>query len=269
MKRNKGTYTLITGASNGLGKEFAYEFAKRGNNLVLVSLPDEDLDKYCRDLEHRYSIKAFSYETDLTKEDSPAELANWVKDNFSVNILVNNAGVGGSKLFEVSSVEYLDKIIMLNIRALTLITRMMLSELKKHNPSYILNIASIAAFSPIPFKTVYPASKAFVYSFSRSLHEELKGSPVRISVISPGPIMTNSDTIKRINRMGFYGRFGLLSANRIAQISISSMFKGKDVIIPGILNKVNFFLIRAVPLRIRLYLLSRLIRKEIKGEDVS
>jgi len=269
MKRNKGTYTLITGASNGLGKEFAYEFAKRGNNLVLVSLPDEDLDKYCKDLEHRYSIKAFSYETDLTKEDSPAELANWVKDNFSVNILVNNAGVGGSKLFEVSSVEYLDKIIMLNIRALTLITRMMLSELKKHNPSYILNIASIAAFSPIPFKTVYPASKAFVYSFSRSLHEELKGSPVRISVISPGPIMTNSDTIKRINRMGFYGRFGLLPANRIAQISISSMFKGKDVIIPGILNKVNFFLIRAVPLRIRLYLLSRLIRKEIKGEDVS
>jgi short-subunit dehydrogenase len=269
MKSNKETYTLITGASNGLGKEFAYEFAKRGHNLILVSLPDEDLDEYSKDLEHRYSIKAYCYETDLTKESSPAELTSWVKDNFSVNILVNNAGVGGSKLFEVSSVEYLDRIIMLNIRALTLITRIMLSELKKHNPSYILNVASIAAFSPIPFKTVYPASKAFVYSFSRSLHEELKGSQVRISVISPGPIMTNSDTIKRINKMGFYGRFGLLSANRVAQISISSMFKGKKVIIPGILNKLNFFLIRAVPLRIRLYLLSRLIRKEIKGEPVS
>jgi short-subunit dehydrogenase len=263
MKGNTETYTLITGASNGLGKEFACEFAKRGNNLILVSLPGEDLDKYCKELEQRYDIKASYFETDLTKEGSPAELADWVKDHFSVNILVNNAGVGGSRHFEESSVEYLDRIIMLNIRALTLITRLMLTELRKHNPSYILNVASIAAYSPIPFKTVYPASKAFVYSFSRSLNVELRGSPVKITVLSPGPIMTNSDATERIKKMGFYGKFGLLSANRIAQISISSMFKGKKVIIPGILNKVNYCLLRVVPLRIRLYVLSRLFRKDI------
>jgi len=266
MKTSPEPYALITGASNGLGKEIAYEFAQRGNNLILVSLPGENLDNYCKDLEFKYKIKVRYYETDLTKENSPVELAKWVKDHFSVNILVNNAGVGGSRLFEDSSVEYLDTIILLNIRALTLITRLLLTELKKHNPAYILNVASIAAFSPIPYKTVYPASKAFVYSFSRSLHEELKGSTVRISVISPGPIMTNSDTVYRIKKMGFYGRFGLLSANKVAQIAIRSMLDGKEVIIPGFLNKVNFFLIRAVPLRIRLYLLSRIIRKEIRGE---
>jgi short-subunit dehydrogenase len=266
MKSSLKPYTLITGASNGLGKEFAHEFAKRGHNLILVSLPGENLDKYCKELEYKHKINARYYEADLTKENSPVELTNWVKENFSVNILVNNAGVGGSKHFEESSVEYLDTIILLNIRALTLITRLMLSELKGYSPSYILNVASMAAFSPIPYKTVYPASKAFVYSFSRSLHEELKGSCVKISVINPGPIMTNSDTVHRIKKMGFYGRFGLLSANRVAQIAISSMFKGKKVIIPGVLNKVNFFLLRAVPLRIRLNLLSRLIRKEIMGE---
>ena len=266
MKSNADPYTLITGASNGLGKEIAYEFAKKGNNLILVSLPGENLENYCRELELKYKIRARFYESDLTKERSPAELTDWVKANFSVNILVNNAGVGGSKLFEESSVEYIDTIILLNIRALALITRLMLSELKEHNPAYILNVASMAAFSPIPYKTVYPASKAFVYSFSRSLHEELKKTSVKISVISPGPIMTNSDTAYRIRKMGFYGRFGLLSANKVAQIAINSMFNGKKVIIPGVLNKVSYFLLRIIPSRIRLYFLSRLIRKEIRKE---
>ena len=267
MNKDNKTYTLITGASRGLGKEIAYEFARRRNNLILVALPGENLESLCKNLELKYKISASYYETDLTKENAPLELTYWVKNNFSVNILVNNAGVGGSVLFKESSAEYLDAIILLNVRALALITRQMLPELKRHDSAYILNVASLAAFSPIPYKTVYPASKAFVYSFSRSLQEELKGTSIKISVLCPGQIMTNSDTVKRIKKLGIYGRFGLLPADKIAQIAISSMLNGKEVIIPGVLNKVNLFLIKTVPSRIRISLFARLVRKEITSTE--
>ena len=122
----------------------------------------------------------------------------------------------------------------------------------------------MAAFSPIPFKTVYPASKAFVYSFSRCLQEELKGSTIKVSVINPGPIMTNPDVIARIEKHGFLGKIGLLSAKKIAQIAITNLLNGRFVIIPGFFNKINLLLIRIIPTRIRLSMLSKLFRKELK-----
>jgi short-subunit dehydrogenase len=268
MKKDEKAYTLITGASKGLGKEIAYECARRGNNLILVALPGEDLKGFCRYLELKYKISASCYETDLTKNNAPLELTYWVKKNFSVNILINNAGVGGTIPFGECSADYMDKIILLNIRALTLITRQMLSELKKHSRAYILNVASLAAFSPIPFKTVYPASKAFVYSFSRGLQEELKGTSVRVSVLCPGQIMTNHDAEERIKRLGLLGRFGLLPADKIARIAISSLLNDKKIIIPGILSKVNLFIIKALPSGIRIHLFARLVRKEIKAKVV-
>jgi short-subunit dehydrogenase len=269
MKKDEKPYTLITGASKGLGKEIAHEFARRSNNLILVALPGEDLKGFCKHLELKYKISVGCYETDLTKNNAPLELTYWIKRNFSVNILVNNAGVGGSIPFEECSADYIDKIILLNIRALTLITRQMLSELKKHSRAYILNVASLAAFSPIPFKTVYPASKAFVYSFSRGLQAELKGTSVRVSVLCPGQIVTNHDTEERIKRLGLLGRFGLLPADKIARIATSSLLSDKKIIIPGILSKVNLFVIRAVPSGIRIHLFARLVRKEIKAKVVS
>jgi short-subunit dehydrogenase len=264
MKNNTNIYTLITGASKGLGKEIAYEFARRRNNLILVALPGENLESFCQHLELEYHISASFYEADLTRENAPLELTHWIKSNFSVNILVNNAGVGGSVPFTECSVEYLDKIIFLNVRAMALITRQMLPELKRHPRAYILNVASMAAFSPIPYKTVYPASKAFVYSFSRSLQEELRGTSVNVSVLCPGQMMTNPDAMERIVKLGFYGRFGLLPADKIARIGINSMLNGKKIIIPGILNKVNLFVLWVVPSGIRIHLFARLVRKEIK-----
>ncbi len=271
MVNDTKPYTLITGASKGLGREIAKEFARRGNNLILVALPGEGLQNLCKHLESKYRISTRFYETDLTRENAPFELTYWVKNNFSVNILVNNAGVGGSIPFRDCSADYLDKIILLNVRALSLITRQMLPELKKHSGAYILNIASLAAFSPIPFKTVYPASKAFVYSFSRGLQEELRETSVKVSVICPGQMITNPDTEERINNLGFLGRFGLLSTEKVARITVNSVLKGKKVIVPGILSKVNLFIIRAVPSGIRIPLFARLIRREIKraGRDNS
>jgi uncharacterized protein len=256
-------FTLITGASTGLGKELAIACARRGMNLLLVALPDGNLELLCRDLEREFGIRARSFETDLTERSAIQGLAEQVLGDYRVNFLINNAGIGGSHAFETSAVDDIDNIILLNIRALSLLTRLMIPELKSHSQSYILNVSSMAAFSPIPFKTVYPASKAFVSNFSRSLSQELKGSSVRVSVVYPGPIATNPDVVRRIMKQGAAGQVGLLPASCIAAICLKSVRHHKEVIVPGIMNKLMLLVIRVVPAWIRLRFLSRVIRREI------
>ena len=117
MKNISKTYTLITGASTGLGKELAMECAKRKMNLILVSLPKEKLAELCNQVSTQYGISASYYEIDLTQKNAPFKLIDWVKNNFLVNIIINNAGVGGTYPFDKSPIEYIDTIIQLNIRA--------------------------------------------------------------------------------------------------------------------------------------------------------
>jgi len=255
--------TLITGASQGLGREIAIECARRGQDLVLVALPGRDLGEFCRNLAGEFGVSAACYETDLTDKDAIVALAEDVLSTHRINFLVNNAGTGGTIQFDTTSLDYLDNIIQLNIRALSMLTRLMIPELKSHPESFILNVSSMAAFSPIPFKTVYPASKAFVYNFSRSLSRELRGTSVKVAVVHPGPILTNPDVILRIIRQGAAGKVGLLLAREIACIAIDGARKGREVIIPGLMNKINLFLMRVVPEEIRLSMLSRVIRREI------
>lgn len=266
MNENKNPYTLITGAGAGLGKAFAFECAKQKMNIILVSLWGEKLKELCHHLAGEYHVKARYFETDLTKKKSILDLHQWITDNnLPVNMLINNAGTGGSMPFDRSDIDYIDRIIMLNIRALSLLSRLLISELKKHPKSYILNVSSMTAYSPIPYKTVYPASKAFVYSFSRSLREELKHSSINVCVMNPGPILTNADVLERIKRQGWLGKVNALTAQRVAKISLTAMLRGKLVIVPGIMSNINLLLIRIVPCRFRLLLMSRVLRREFAG----
>jgi short-subunit dehydrogenase len=257
------TYTLITGASLGLGREFAIACAKRGMNLLLVSLPGENLPAFGKELSDKHEIDVMTYEYDLTKKEAIFELIDHINNCYSVNMIINNAGFGGCMHFEVSSPEYLDNMIQLNIRAVSLIIRLMIPELMRHQRSWIMNVSSMAAFSPMPYKTIYPASKAFVYSFSRGLAEELKNTPIRISIVNPGPIMTNDEVISRINKQGYFGKLCVYEAEYIATTSLNQMLKGKRVIVPGFPNKVYRLLLKLVPLSIRLRFLSKVFRREL------
>ncbi len=255
-------YTLITGASTGLGKQLAIECAGRGMNLILVSLPNENLDELAKELIIQFKVSVIFREEDLTIRDSVEEIARWIRDNYSINMLINNAGIGGTHLFEDSELNYLNDIIQLNIRAMVLLTRLLLPELQKHEKGYILNVSSLAAFSPVPYKTIYPASKAFIYHFSRGLRAELKNSNINVSVLNPGPIRTNSDVRKRINNQSSYVRMSILSPERIARIAIRKLLKGKSVIIPGFLNHFNSVVIRLVPVSFRLNVGTFIFKRE-------
>jgi uncharacterized protein len=259
-------YTLITGASSGLGKEMAIECASQGQNVILVALPGRNLDVLSGELEKEFGIRAAWYEVDLTHKEEIHAMVKDVLSRYKVNFLINNAGTGGTIPFEESSVEYLERIIQLNITAVSLLTRLLIPELKKYNKAWILNVSSMAAFSPFPYKTIYPASKAFVANFSRSLGEELKETNVKVAVLHPGPILTNPDVAIRIIKQGSKGKRGLYPARELARLSIQGVKQGKQVMVPGMANKFNKMLMTYMPSEIVLPFLSRVIVREIKAE---
>jgi short-subunit dehydrogenase len=254
---------LITGGSQGLGKEIAIALAKRKINILLVSLPGEGLAETAKEIERLYNVSVKYFEIDLTRLDSVYQIAAWAKANAKISILINNAGIGGSKCFEDASVKYIENIIMLNIRATSLLTRLLINELKEAEEAFILNVASMASFSPIAYKTVYPASKAFIYSFSRGLYEELRGTSVFVSVLHPGPIKTNPEVCRRISQQGFLGKMGLITTEKLAELAVKQLFKRDSLIIPGFVNKMNWLLIKIVPIWIRLPLVSNVVKKEL------
>ncbi len=211
-------YTLITGASSGIGKEMAWYCGSLGMNLILVSLPDESLCEVGLEIAEKHNIKVVYFETDLTKLDSPVEVFNWTQAlDLDVDILINNAGVAGASVFETSDIQYIDSRILLNVRALVILSRLFLPVLKTHQKSYILNVGSLAGFFPIPYKSLYSSSKAFILYFSKSLQYELKGTGVNVSILCPNGVRTNPTTNARINSHGRIGKLTELSAGFVAR----------------------------------------------------
>lgn len=261
-------YTLITGAGNGLGKEMAIECARRGISVLLVSLSGRNLKKFCQSLRDTFQVEADFFECDLTETGSIEKVVDWVRGSYQVNCLINNAGLGGTYPFEESEPEELELIIQLNIKVMVILTRLMIPLLKIHSKAYILNVSSMAALSPVPFKTVYAASKTFVVSFSKGLWEELKNTPVRVSVLLPGPMLTNPEISQRTMRQGFIAVAGILSPGETSRIALDALFKGKAFILPGFRNKLNSLLVRIVPAALRIYILSRIMRNEILPRQI-
>lgn len=260
---DQNTFTVITGASQGLGKALAEVCARQGQNLILVSLPGEHVQDTAKELMYRYAVRVICYETDLTKAESVSETVNYIK-KYNINILINNAGTGGTKRFTDASLAYIDDILLLNMRSLVVLTHQLLPTLKKQKESYILNISSLAAFSPMPYKTIYPASKAFVYSFSRGLNAELKGSNIHVAVAHPGGMPTNNDTTSRINSHGKFIRSSILSAETTATICMKKLLRKESIIIPGKINRFSSILQRLMPVRFQLKIMSNKLQHELR-----
>lgn len=259
-------YTLITGASCGLGKEMAEECGKRGMHLLLTALPKEKIEKTGKELAQKYNIDVQTFEADLTNSLEVRKLAETVSEKYEIEALINNAGLGGAQPFLEATPEFIEQIILLNMNALVLITRLLLPNLKRQERAYVLNIASMAAFSPMPYKTVYPASKAFVYSFSRGLSSELKNTGISISVAHPSGMRTNEHSTNSIDNHNFIIRSTTLSVKKVAQICIRGMLNRKKLIIPGFLNKVSWILLRITPVWFRLLLMRSSIKKDINRQ---
>lgn len=259
------TYTLITGASSGIGKAMAWYCGSLGMNLILVSLPGEGLSQVASAIAQKHNVKAVYFETDLSQIDSPDEVLKWTQSNgLDVTVLINNAGVAGASVFEKSDVKYIDNRIMLNIRALVMLTRLFLPVLRTHTNSYILNVGSMAGFFPIPYKCMYSASKAFVFYFSKAMRCELLGTGVSVSVLCPNGVRTNPTTNVRIDSHGKVGRLTEKSVELVARKGIDGMLKNKFLIIPGEINRFLLVVQKLIPSAIQQKFLVREFMKEVK-----
>lgn len=266
---NKDYFTLITGASSGIGKALAEEGAKRGWNLALVSLPGENLKEFSESLGKNHPIKTEFLEIDLTEENAAGSVYEWCRNrDIRLDKLINNAGVGMGDHFENMSQKFYVKMMRLNMVSLVSLTRLFLPELKKLPSAYILNAGSMAGFYPSPYKAVYAASKSFVNMFSLALKEELCQSGISVSVLSPGSVATNEGVKKRIPKNFYLARVTLLSSDQVARIALNKMLKGKGLIIPGFINKFYYFAGYVFPNKLRAKFLSRLFRKHyLQGSD--
>lgn len=263
----KNNYTLVTGASTGLGKELALECARQGRNLILTALPGENIDKLGEEISGKYEVLVQTFETDFTRVGAVELFADKLNKKYALNLLVNNAGIGGTVSFLEASPEYIDQIVLLNMRALVLLTRLLLPNLKLNKESYILNIASMASFGPMPFKTVYPASKAFVYSFSRGLGAELRGTGISVSVAHPGGMKTNAEVTRRIERHGKLIQATAVSVEKVAKICIRQTLKKDKLIIPGFMNKISWLILKTIPVWLRLIIMRNSLQSELKETD--
>ena len=256
-------YTVITGASSGLGKEFCVQCASLGYNIIMIALPGSNISLFGKQLAKTYHIRVEVLEFDMTNSMLLLEKLQYINDNFEVDRLINNAGVGGSTAMNNASFEAMDLILQVNIRSMVLITRKLLPQLLQKKQGYIINVSSMAAFTPIAYKTVYPASKAFISSFSLGLREEYYRSGLSVSVVYPGPIMTNSNTSERIITQGITGKLGLLSTTDIVKAALDKSSRKKAIIIPGWFNRLNHFLLSVLPTGLSVHLVSNAVKKEI------
>lgn len=255
-------FTLITGASAGIGRAIAENCAERGMNLILVALPDEKVGEIAFSLVDKYRIHAHFIEIDLTTPDATDFVYQWCKNkSLQVNVLINNAGVGYEGHFSDFNPCFYEKVISLNIMALTLLTRRFLPGLKQQRDAAILNVGSFGGYYPMPYKAVYAASKSYVISFSEALHEELKHTSVNVSLLCPAGVDSFQESSTRIDKIGWIAQAGRLTPKDVAAAAVDGILKRKRRIIPGVVNKFFYYLSRPVPTCVKAWLVHLVLTK--------
>src|SRR5712691_5324578 len=249
---------LITGASFGIGMEFARIFARKGYNLVLVARSADKLRQLASELEKAHGTRSLILAVDLTEPGAPAYvLDQTTRADIQVDVLVNNAGFGQYGLFAENDLEDCLRQIQLNVTTLTHLTHLYLPAMIARKSGGILNVASTAAFQPGPLMAVYFATKAYVLHFSEAIANELRGSGVTVSVLCPGPTATGFAAVSGMESSRLFSVTRPMNSEAVARYGIRAMQHGKRVAIPGVTNKLMAQSIRVSPRR----LVTTIVRK--------
>ncbi len=237
---------LITGASSGIGLEFAKLLAKEKYDLIIVARSSDKLEKISKAIEKDFGVKVRVILKDLSENNSANEIFDeLISEKVIVDIMINNAGFGSYGPFAESDLNNDLEMIRLNISSLVVFTNLFLREMLKRNSGRIMNVASTAAFQPGPYMALYYASKAFVLSFSEAVAEEISDSKVTISCLCPGPVKTGFQGRAGLQKAKLANKnlLGMITAEEVAKIGYKGLMKGKRIIIPG---KLNWLVAKAV-----------------------
>lgn len=250
MGEKNQKFVLITGSGAGFGKHLAEQLASHGYNLALASLLPDELEHTKAELQGKFpKIAITTFAVDMLQPGAHLEIHEWVeKENLALCGLVNNVGFGYSGEFEKFDTAFLNKLLQLNVVFTHNITHVLSPNLIANAPGFILNVASMAAFFPLPYKTVYAASKGFVLTFSRALRQEFREKGVNVSCVTPGPMITNDGVRERIKNIGWRKYIVNISEPEdIARVAMQGILKNKAVIVPTFTDKLNLVFKAIVP----------------------
>lgn len=230
---------LITGASSGIGLEFARVFAPHKNNLVLVARRKDKLDELADELRSRHGVTVKVIAADLSNMDEVQNIYDLCRDNsIEIEYLVNNAGFGDFTHFADSDWDTTEKMIDLNIKALTKLCRLFIPDMLKRKSGKILNVASTAAFQPGPNMAVYFASKSYVLFLSEALYSELKGTGVGVTCLCPGPTESGFLAVASMEDSTLFKDKKIPSSKEVAEFGYNAMMKNKMTVIHGLINNI-------------------------------
>lgn len=262
MKFFEGCTALITGASSGLGAEFARQLAPYARGMVLVARRRERLDELADELRRIHmGLEVRTYGADLSDEGKRVELVSWLnEEGIAVDFLINNAGLGDHGRFAAGDWQRVKSMLDVNIGALTHLTHLLLPSMLKSGRAAVLNVSSVASFFPLPNMAVYSATKAYVTSFSEALAIELKPSGITVTALCPGPVPTEFfDTATREGELDMSDHFKtfpafVVSPQEAVTAGLRAVAHDRARVIPGPLLAASvavalvipFFIIRRI-----------------------
>jgi len=250
---------LVTGASSGIGYALAKRFADEGHQVVAIARNQEGLEQLARECEAPVKIMV----CDLAESNAVDQVLVFLKTNdIQVDILVNNAGVGLWGAFVSNDIGDVTKMIRLQMDTMLLLTHALLPDMMARNRGNILNVASVYSFTPVPYQSIYAAVKAFMYSFTLSLREEVAGSGVGVTLLCPGSTITNFR-----NKLPHQGKinFTYMTADEVADLAYQGCLKNQKVVIPGLFNKVCVKLVKYLPLSFLMYIVYKMRGMKVNG----
>jgi uncharacterized protein len=249
-----GCSALITGASAGVGREFARQLAGRARSLIFVARREQELSELRDELSQQFpNLTLRIRKTDLAELAQLKELMAWLDhEKIDVDLLINNAGLGDSGPFATSDPIRNEQMILVNMVALTSLTRHLLPQMIARKRGGILNVSSSAGFLPIPGLAIYAATKAYVTSFSEALRAELRGTGVSVCALCPGPVHTEfQEVAKRPGGQREEGpEFVHVSVEQVVRDALNALEADRPLVIPGLAMKIVMFLVRITPMPI-------------------
>ncbi|MGM0588779.1 MAG: SDR family NAD(P)-dependent oxidoreductase [Bacteroidota bacterium] len=251
-------YTLISGASSGIGLELARIHARNGDHLVLVARSESKLHELKNELERNYSISVKVIAKDLSLDHAPQEIYDQLQtEEIFIEHLINNAGIGDFDLFHESDWKKTATMIDLNMKSLTHMTRLFSAAMVNSGGGRIMNVASTASFQPGPLMSVYYATKHYVLAFSEGIANELKDQGVTVTALCPGPTESGFQSTADMGDSRLVNTVQLPTAQEVAEYGYRSMMKGKTVAIHGFMNKLMAQSVRFTPRK----MVTSLVRK--------
>jgi short-subunit dehydrogenase len=239
---------LITGASSGIGLAIAQELAAKNFDVVLVSNQQKELFEASKQIGVQYKVETWPFLLDLAEVGAAQKLYNWCsQNNIFIDVLVNNAGIYFFGEVVKTDIDQAQKMTVLHVTTPSLLCVLFGNEMKKRKRGHILNISSLSAFLPYPGIAFYSSTKNFLKNFSRAFRTEMMDYNVNVTCVCPGAVSTQLYELKD-SRRKLAMRLGIMmSAEKLAFISVKAMLKKKSLVVPGFVNRLTLFFTNLFP----------------------